>query len=485
MSYRNINHSPSKTVAKLFRVQGISLISLITLCSCTTIENGQSNNQSVTVPEKWQNADIPGRSIDTEILKSWWTQFHDPILERLISDALVSSPDIRTALSKIAESRARRGVEESVLWPSLSADVNGREDYTRNHNTNTTTKGDSYSAGLDASWEIDLFGKNRLAVDAATFDLEQTKENYYAAQVSLAAEVAQTYVSLRASEAQLSVLHRNLVTRSETTELTQWNEQSGVGNALDTQQAISSLEQARAGIPSLQQSIAQTRNRLALLSGLTPGSLDKILEEQRPIPVPPQTVATGIPAETLHQRPDIRAAENAVEAATARMKAAERERLPSLKITGSIGVTADNFGDLFSPDATVGNIVAGLTAPIFEGGRISQNIMIQNEIQKQALISYENTVLTALSEVEDALIAIQHTSRRLDTLRKASEAAQQATELASLQYEAGEVDIVSVLEAQRTQLSIEEQEVSTYADQSTAYIQLYKALGGGWIPQEI
>ncbi|MDR2982697.1 MAG: efflux transporter outer membrane subunit [Puniceicoccales bacterium] len=463
----------------------LALLPLVALCACAT-DNTNSTQDAVAIPEQWQNAsEQNSTALDTEALANWWTRFNDPILDQLIVAALADSPDIRTALSRIAESRARRGVEKANLLPSLSGRLGAREDYNRNHNTHTTSEGDSYSAGLDASWEIDLFGKNRASLDAADADLAQTQENYHAAQVSLAAEIALEYISLRSSEAQLAVVNRNIETRQETTQLTQWREESGNGNALDSQQAISTLEQARATIPSLTQNISQSRNRLALLSGKTPGALDAILTSTKPVPQAPAALAMGIPAETLRQRPDIRAAEHAVEAAGFRTRAAALERLPTLNLSGSIGVEALRAGNLFSPDATVGSVLAGLVAPIFEGGRITQNIEIQNELQKQALISYESSVLTALSEVEDALVAIRRSNERLEVLNKAATAATTAANLAAIQYEAGTVDLLTVLEVQRTQLSLEEQVVGTTADVTTAHVQLYKALGGGWGNEEI
>ena len=360
-----------------FLIVGASLA----LCSCATTGSHEQVEKAVAVPDAWRNGNAaPSGKLDTVALTTWWERLADPILNELIVGALRSSPDVRTALSKIAEYRARRGLERAALFPSLDASVFGGATLTKNRDTNLTTNVESYGAALDASWQVDLFGKERQTLDAATADLAQTEENYYGAQVSLAAELASAYVTLRSSEAQLAVVQDSLGTRRETVQLTKWREQAGTGNALDTQLALTTLEQARAAIPPLQLTIAQTRNQLALLSGRTPGALDALLATPRNVPPVSTEIAIGIPAETLRQRPDVRAAERGVEAAFARTNAARRQRLPSFALTGSLGVEALKAGRLFSPTTTIASVLGTLTAPIFDAGRIGQTIAIQSAL---------------------------------------------------------------------------------------------------------
>ncbi len=454
------------------------------LTSCATTRTTPSTASTVVLPAQWQQTTTDATPLDTDALTNWWERFNDPVLNELITTALVQSPDIRTAVSKVAESRAVRGTEKSSLLPSLSAGVSGGGNTIRNRQTNTTSSNESYSASLDTSWEIDLFGKQRLSLSAADADLAQTKENLHAARVSLAAEVASTYVSLRSAETQLDIIRRNLTAREETVQLTQWREQAGTGDALDSQQAISTLEQARAAIPSLEETIAQTRNQLALLAGRTPGALDTLLSTAAELPRSPAQLAVGIPAETLRQRPDVRAAEYAVQAAADRTASARRERLPSLTLSGSIGIEALKAGKLANPETIVASILGNLTAPIFDAGRIRNNITIKDEQTKQSLIGYESTVLIALSEVENALVSIRTNSERLDILDRSATAAAEAERLATLKYQAGQTDLITVLDAQRTSLGVQEQVVITGASELTAHIQLYKALGGGWTPDD-
>jgi multidrug efflux system outer membrane protein len=434
----------------------------------------------VAVPATWQQGAAASGTLDPAALTRWWPRFNDPVLNELIEGALRSSPDVRTARSKIAEYRALRGVQRAALFPSLTADVSGGGVRTKDRNTNLTTKSESYSATANASWLVDLFGLQQQTLAAASADLAQTEENYYGVQVSLAAEVAASYVTLRSAQAQLTVVQHSLGTRSETVQLTQWREQAGTGNGLDSEQAISTLEQARASIPALQLTIAQTTNQLALLSGRTPGALDSLLAKPGDLPAMPADAAIGIPAETLRQRPDVRAAERGIEAAFARTEAARRQRLPALTLSGSLGVEALKAGRLFSPAATVASVLGSLSAPIFDAGRIGQTITIQSEREKQSLNVYESTVLTALAEVENALIAVQRQGERLGILTRATAAANEAATLAGQQFQAGQVDLLVSLEAQRTLLDLQQLEVTTAADRIAAYIQLYKALGGGW-----
>lgn len=460
-----------------FYLPGLAAAVLIT--SCTSTPRHESD---LVVPNQWKGKKSTAAPLDIARLEKWWQRLGDPVLNQLIAESLHSSPDVRTALARVDESKARRGVARSNLFPTLSGGTSGRGERSDSKLVGNSSS-ESYGASVDMSWEVDLFGRLRQNVRAASADAEQAAENYYAAQVSLTAEVADAYVDLRAAEAQLSVYERNLAARGDTVQITRWREQAGESTTFETQQATSTLEQARATIPTLKQTISQTKNRLALLAGKTPGALDSLLAKRRSIPQPSSVLSLGIPADTLRQRPDVRAAERAVEAAVARTKSAEAERYPTLTLSGSLGVDAVKSGSLFSPEVAAANVLGNLSAPIFNAGRIKQTINIQSAQEKQALITYEGTVLRALSEVENALIAVNRTSERLQTLNGAVAAAKEAATLASQSYEAGQVDLLQVLDTQRTLLSLEEQQTITIGDRASAHIQLYKSLGGGWSRQ--
>jgi multidrug efflux system outer membrane protein len=456
----------------------LSSIALIGLLGCGP--NASVAHGKVSLPADWKNAAGFPVASPSRDLSRWWGRFNDPTLTRIISTALANSPDMASAAAQVREARANRTIVASALYPALNGSSDaGSSSLSRDGSGSDGTN--AFSARLSASWEVDLYGKNRSLVDAASAQVGATQENFHSVQASLASEIAIAYTSLRVNEAALGVLRTIIATREETNKLASWRTQAGEADALDSSQALSSLEQARAAVPALEQSIAQTRNLLARLSGKVPGGLDAMLAAgKKAIPNPARSLAVGIPADTLRQRPDVRLAGYQLLAAAANTRAAKTERFPALDLTGSLGLNTLSSSKLFNPETATASIVAGLTGPIFNAGRIQANIDASNESEEQAFQSYRAAVLTALSEVEDALIACRRTTERLETLEKATAAAREASGLAQQRYEAGVIDILTVLDAQRSLLGLESNLFSARADRTNSYIQLYKALGGGW-----
>jgi NodT family efflux transporter outer membrane factor (OMF) lipoprotein len=380
----------------------------------------------------------------------------------------------------VREARALRKAQAATLYPTVDASLSRRAGWTKLDDApDIDTR--SWSAGLDASWDADLFGANRQSVAAATAAAESAREDYHSAHASLAAETALAYVDLRSAEARLTVLRESVRTREETTKLAEWRAQAGEIDMLELRQAQSSLEQARAALPLLEQSAAQTRNRLSLLSGATPGTLDAVLSRGTGnLPNPSRRLAVGIPADTIRQRPDVRSAGYTWVAAVARTRSAQAERLPSLRLAGSLGIDSLSTSKIFNPQSAAASVIASLTGPVFDAGRIRATIEARGAAQEQALLAYQSAVLTALSEVEDALIACRRSAERMATLEKAVAAARDADRLARLRYRTGDTDFLTILETQRTLLAVEEGLVGIRADRAAAYIRLYKALGGGW-----
>ncbi len=436
----------------------------------------------VLVPVDWKNAAGFRVASPSRDLSRWWKRFDDPSLSRIISDALGNSPDMASASARIREARSRRDAEVASLFPALRGAASASGNSTSDNGVGSDWDGgSSSSAALNVSWEADLFGQRRSTIAAATAQVGATEENFNSVQAALASEIAIAYTRLRVAEAALEVLLRIVSSREETSRLATWRTQSGEADSLESSQALSSLEQARAGVPALRQTISQTQNLLTLLAGRTPGSLDGLLSSgRRGIPNPSSSLAVGIPADTLRQRPDVRLAGYQLLAAAAQTRAADAERFPALNLSGTLGVNALGAGKIFNPESASATVIAGLTGPIFDAGRIRANIDAQSAVEEQAFQTYRSTVLTALSEVEDSLIACRRTTERLDTLEKATAAAREAAKLAQQRYEAGVTDILTVLDAQRTLLGLEDSLFSVRANRTIAYIQLYKALGGGW-----
>jgi len=477
----HMSNLQKQQLRSLFRKSSLVLcIGLLGACSFTSTLPSAKTDFDATVPTKWQQSAATPAVLDAQALSQWWLLFGDSQLESLIEEALINNPDIRSALSSIRIARAERGLEQSQLWPTLSASISATGTHTQDRDNDRSTDDSNYNGSIDASWEIDLFGKQRQYLKAANAELAAATDDFHQVQVSLAAEVAATYLSLCSFEAQLTIVQTSLATRETTLQISQWQEQVGEGDALNTQQSIASAEQARAQIPDLEQSILEARNSLAVLTGRVPQSLQARLQPFKQFPALPESIAVGIPAETLRQRPDIRTAENAILAAQYRLTAAERSRLPSLTLSGSIGLEALSVGDFFDPQYIISRLAAGLSAPIINAGQISRNIKVQAEVLEQAYMRYQDAVLTSLSEVENALSAIKKRSQQLATLERASAAAKQSAELAQMRYEAGEADLLTVLDAQRTELGLDQSRISTHAQVLNAYVQLYKSLGGGW-----
>jgi len=455
-----------------------SSFALVGLSAC--VGPSPLSSRNLSLPADWKNAAGFPVASPSRDLSRWWNRFGDPTLSRVISDALQSSPDMASAAARIKESRARRDVAKSSLFPSLDGSASGSYRSTQTDKIGTVDV-DSYSAGLNASWEVDLFGKNRSAVEAASAQLGATEENFHSVQAALASEVAIAYTSLRATEARLEIVRRTIKTREETTQLALWRTQAGEADSLESSQATSSLEQARAAIPALEQTASQTRNLLSLLAGRAPGSLDGMLSAaKKGIPEPPRCLAVGIPADTIRQRPDVRVAGYQLLAAAASVRAADALRYPSLDLSGSLGLNSLSSGKLFNPQTSTLGLAAGITSPIFDAGRIRAGIAAESAAEEQTFQTYRSTVLTGLSETEDALIACRRTAERMETLGKATVAAREADLLARQRYQTGEIDFLSVLETQRTLLGLEDSLLSIRADRTNSYIQLYKALGGGW-----
>jgi NodT family efflux transporter outer membrane factor (OMF) lipoprotein len=456
-------------------------LAVITLEGCVTVGPDYSAPQ-VNVPGQWSTELTGGVSPerpDAKAMARWWSAFHDPLLTGLMEEAIGANHDLRNARARVREARARRNISRSGFFPSVDASGSlskrrGSED------TGSGTENDLYAAGFDAGWELDVFGGTRRAVEAADADLDASREDLRDVLVTLMSEVALNYVELRSARNRLSIARENLAAQTETFSITQWRSMAGLTTELDVEQARYSLEQTRAQVPILEAGAQQAENRIAVLLGKNPGLLKERLAGSSTIPAPPPDIAVGIPADTLRLRPDVRRAERREAAQTARVGVAAGELYPKFRLSGSIGLEALTFDNLFLHSSRTYGITPGVSWNIFDAGKIRQNIEVQNALQEQSLIQYEQAVLTALADVENALVAYTREQARMHSLREASLAAQRASDLAQSQYASGLIDFQVVLSAQRALLSLQDQLASSEADVSSNLIRLYKAVGGGW-----
>ena len=453
------------------------LSAVLILSGCAAV-GPDYQRPTVPVPHSWQSQETsaPAPAQDME-LAHWWHEFHDPVLDQLIQKALANNKDLKQAEGRLLEARARRGLAQADRFPTLGANASA----SRNGSSKEVGTGLTYNqfaTGFDASWELDLFGGKRRALEAASAQVEASEADLAAVQTSLTAEIGINYLNLRAYAARLAVAESNLAIQTETRDLAQWRYQAGLTSRLDMEQANSALEQTRAQIPVLKTSLAQTKNQIAILLGVNPEDLPPFATA--PVPQANDMLATGIPADLLRRRPDIRQAERQLAAQTAQIGVATAAQYPNFSLSGSLGLASLTTGNLFTAGARTFSIGSNAAWTLFDAGRIRQNIQIQNALQEQALAHYESTVLTAFSEVENALVAYAREQERRAALTKAVAAAQTAESLARSQYAAGLIDFQSVLDTQRSLLTLQDLLVTSDATVSSSLIQLYKALGGGW-----
>jgi NodT family efflux transporter outer membrane factor (OMF) lipoprotein len=341
-----------------------------------------------------------------------------------------------------------------------------------------TTK--RFSAGFDAGWELDLFGGVRRSLEAADADLDASREDLRDAWVSLAAEVAVTYLEVRTSQARLAVAQANLEAQRETLDMTSARHDAGLENELAVHQARYSVESTQSRIPALRAGLEAALFGLAVLQGKTPGAVHPMPGPSGSIPVPPGEIAVGIPADVLRQRPDIRRAERELAARTARIGEATADLYPRIRLSGSIGVETLDLNHLGKTAVWPFGYGLSIQWPVFDAGRIRRNIDAQKALQEQALARFQGAVLSALKEVETAMSAYALERKRLEALGRAAGAAEEAVELARIRYEAGLIDFGDVLEAQRSLLGFQDQVAESEGSVAADLVRLYKALGGGW-----
>lgn len=454
----------------------LSLCAAAALAGCSTLKApATAEAAGVAVPAAWSASTSASRA---ESLASWWSRFGDATLTTLVEQALAANTDVASAQAALRQSRALADVQAARLGPTVSADGSAQRSRTQG-----TPTGNSFRAGFDASWEPDIFGGNRAASSAAALTANASAASLGDVQVSVAAEVALNYLTLRSTEARLAIAQSNLAIQEETLQITSWRVQAGLATSLDSEQARSAVEQTRAQIPALQTTLAQTRHQLALLTGRTVDALR--IPANASMPALPADLALSFPAETLRQRADVRTAELRVGAAAQQIVQADAARYPSFSLGGSLGLSALTLGGLTGGGAVASSLLASVSLPIFDGGAGKAQVRAEQAAYAQAREAHRAAVLTALKDVEDALVALKGDRERLTNLRNAADAAGNAALLARQRYSSGLVDFQTVLDTQRSLLSTQDGVASVGAELAADHVRLYKALGGGWSPDAV
>jgi NodT family efflux transporter outer membrane factor (OMF) lipoprotein len=426
----------------------------------------------VAVPPAWSEPVPPAGAG----LARWWRVFGDALLERLVEEAIAANTDVGVARANLMQARAARAEAAAALWPQVTGSVSAQRAA-----PSGASATNAFEAGFDASWEIDLFGGTRHGVAAQDALAQAAAATLGATRVSVAAEVARSYLQLRGAQARIAVARENLASQQETLQISDWRRQAGLANDVEVEQARTAVEQTRAQIPVLQSGAAQLAHALGVLTGRPPQALLQELATTAPLPQPRENLATAVPAQALAQRADVVAAESQLRAAAEAVAQADAARYPALDLSASLAWSGLTLGTVGSVSAAR-SVFAGLVQPLFDAGQRQARLAGRTAQYLAALDTLRGSVLAALRDVEDALSALDADRARLAALQAALASARNAALLATQRHASGLIDFQVVLETQRTLLNVQDSVTAAQADVATDHVRLYKALGGGWQP---
>ncbi|AKC87896.1 efflux transporter outer membrane subunit [Pseudoxanthomonas suwonensis] len=439
---------------------------------------GPDYRAAAPAPVELRNATAPGVFAADSPVAGWWRQFDDPVLDRLVGDALVANPDLRIAVTRVQAARAVFVERRLEPWPHVSAgadQVRTRQPSADAGGARVTTE--DYSLGFDAAWELDLFGRLRRGAEAARADLEAERAGLEDAQVSVAAEVARNYFLLRGAQKRIAVAARTLDNLHETQRLTEVRRELGAGSELDVQSSRTRIKAIEADIPLLETAEARARHRLAVLLGLRPGALDAQLAP-RETPAYARALPLGDTRELLRQRPDVRLAERRLAAATARVGVATADLFPRISIRGFAGFVSGDFGGLVAGANEAWSLAPSISWAAFDLGSVRARLRATEANADGVAVAYEKAVLAALEDAENSLLDYARRQERLRIVVEQAAAARRAEQLARIGYREGAADFLTLLDAQRTQLAADDALADAEAAVNIAAVAVYKALGG-------
>jgi len=425
-------------------------------------------------------------------LTDWWQSLHDPELNLLVSRAIESNLDLEIALTRIQAARTQELVVIGEMLPSSEADAGGgagtgsnmtlsrASQVLRSAEDSTNLSKRTVVGGFDASWELDIFGKFRRELEAATYTAESLADARDWVLVTVAADVARAYIDMRAFQRQLAVLRKNVDVAKSSVDLQKSRFQQGIANELDLVLAERYLATLRSSIAPLDAQIAASQHVVAVLLGQYPEDLAKELAKPGKLPALPAQIPPGLPIDLLRRRPDIHAAERQLAAATARIGVATAELFPQFIVSGAVGGQGGTRSSSAVPLTFIGAAGPSVYWPMLDFGTLDAIANIAELQAHELLVNYKQTILTAVQQVDDAAAIYGAAQQRLKDLDSAIVAARQSTKLATERYERGLTDYLNVLDAERQQFDLEEQYVGTQQSAAERLITLYKALGGGW-----
>ena len=467
----------------------ILVVSLVVLFGCTVGPDYEKPEFEQEVPDAWKSAVAEEINEAASPLETWWTTLNDPKLVELIHEARLENLSLLTAAARVQEARARLGIATGRYYPDVVADgsysrVQPSENSAQIPLPGVTDAFDLYNLGVGFNWEIDVFGRLRRGAESARAGLEASVEDYRDVMVILMADVAANYIEVRTVQDRIRYGRANVEAQAGSLQLTQDRFDAGLSPLTDVTQAEYNLANSQAAIPSLEARLTAATNRLAVLLGKPPGAVDDLLIGESAIPDPEEGVTLGIPADLLRRRPDIRAAERQLASQTALIGVAKADLYPTFSLAGVLALESLDSSDLFDSGSTTWSLVPGLRWNIFAGGKIRNNIRVQESRTQQLLFAYEETVLFALDEVESTMRAYEREKERRDRLAEAVDASERTVELVKTQYMSGLTDFLNLLDAQRTLATQQDSWAESEGEVVQNLIALNRALGGGWGPPD-
>ena len=455
------------------RLSPLFLLTVLPLAGCMVGPDYHPKSApELGVPDHYS---VAADSAAKEDLTHWWTRFDDPLLGQLVEQGRTANLDIGQAVARLRQARESLVQSRASLLPQISASGG----YSRNQSiAGAGFSSNNFSIGADASYQVDLFGGVRRGVEASSAGYAASGFDYAQVMISVQAEIARNYVLARLAQTQLANARDSLALQDDNLKIAGWRVQAGLVSSIDAEQARAQQAQTAATIPSLEASYNSFVSRLGVLTGQAPGALKGALEASKPIPKGPASVATGIPADTLRQRPDVRSAERNLAAASARIGVATAQLYPALSIGGSLGTGGGAIGNLF--DTISGQLFANVAQTIFDGGRLRSQVRSSEAAADGAFLAYKSAVLGALEDTENAIVALHSAQERETQFTIAQEAANNQAILARMQYRSGLTDFTTLNQAESQLLSSRNGLSQARSDEATALIQLYLALGGGW-----
>jgi len=467
----------------------MAMLLCLSACTPTRVDNPMN---LITPPKDWQHAPATQTQSNPADLKEWWKGFQDPTLNALIDQALANNHDLRSAVARVREAKAMTTVADSTLYPSIDLYASGGREkkidriigVPNNQGIGLfTPTADMITGGLSARWEIDLFGARQLEAEAAAAQAEGAEQALHAAQAGLLAQVATHYLELRGVQLRTDILRKNIVVQREYLRALKAFNRTGLANQSAVARQETLLHTTAGTLPTLTAICSNLIHRLAVLLGEPPENMQNRLAHAEPLPANSPGIPRLLPTALLEQRPDLRVAQTEVAAMAARLGAARADLLPKLVLSASGGFGALASSGFSSLAETVYTLGSGLTAPIFNAGRIQAHITAFDARLDQVAANYEKTFLLALEDVENAYVAHVSSLERRDRMTEAETSAEEAYRLANGLYRHGADDYLSVLDAQRTQLAVADERAKAETAVHVALVSIYRAFGGGWIAE--